>query len=347
MFYLFTADGVQIGGRYVTNSEGKIPVRLEPGSYYFEEFSPAPGFTFDKDADGNRITRYPFTVTENDTETVVVTAYNVRLQGALTIEKTVQNADGSPLTEVQKQQEFTFTVVFSDGGTYSYSIDGGEPQQLASGGTLVLKHGQQAVFEKIPVGVTYTVTEQPVPGYTVSATGHTGTITETGSAALFTNTYAPGQTGSLTVSKEVVEPQARTEDADINKEFTFTAIIGGQTHTFTLKHGESKTFPDLPVGTEYIVTETDYTADGYVANIKTYTGTITGAETLRLPFVNTYQPQGALGSLRITKEVVGENPDPDKVFTFAVGFFGRKRLPLFHQWRRACCYHRPRHHLAA
>ena len=73
------------------------------------------------------------------------------------------------------------------------------------------------------------------------------------------------------------------------------------------------------MGTEYIVTETDYTADGYVANIKTYTGTITGAETLRLPFVNTYQPQGALGSLRITKEVGGENPDPDKVFTFAVG----------------------------
>lgn len=35
VFYLFTADGVQIGGRYVTNSEGKIPVRLEPGSYYF------------------------------------------------------------------------------------------------------------------------------------------------------------------------------------------------------------------------------------------------------------------------------------------------------------------------
>ena len=326
VFYLFTADGVQIGGRYVTNSEGKIPVRLEPGSYYFEEFSPAPGFTFDKDADGNRITRYPFTVTENDTETVVVTAYNVRLQGALTIEKTVQNADGSPLTEVQKQQEFTFTVVFSDGGTYSYSIDGGEPQQLASGGTLVLKHGQQAVFEKIPVGVTYTVTEQPVPGYTVSATGHTGTITETGSAALFTNTYAPGQTGSLTVSKEVVDASP-DGSADINKEFTFTAIIGGQTHTFTLKHGESKTFPDLPVGTEYIVTETDYTADGYVANIKTYTGTITGAETLRLPFVNTYQPQGALGSLRITKEVVGENPDPDKVFTFAVEFSDGKGYP--------------------
>lgn len=328
VFYLFTKDGVQIGGRYVTNEEGKIPVRLEPGDYYFEEFSPAPGFTFDKDADGNRLTRYPFTVTGVETEMVVVTACNIPLQGALTIEKTVQNADGSELTEDQKQQEFTFTVVFSDGGTYTYRIDGGEPQQLASGGTLVLKHGQQAVFEQIPVGVTYTVTEQPVPGYTVSATGHTGTITETGSAAYFVNTYAPVpvQTGSLTVSKEVVDASP-DGSADFNKEFTFTAIIDGKEVSFALKHGESKTFPDLPVGTQYTVTETDYTADGYVANIKTYTGTITGAETLLLPFVNTYQPQGALGSLRITKEVVGENPDPDKLFTFEVEFSDGKGYP--------------------
>lgn len=315
VFYLFTKDGVQIGGRYVTGEEGKIPVRLEPGDYYFEEFSPAPGFTFDTGADGSRITRYPFTVTGDETETVVVTAYNVPLQGQLTIEKTVHNADGSPLTDTQKQQEFTFTVVFSDGGTYAYRIDGGEPQQLASGGTLVLKHGQQAVFETLPVGVTYTVTEQPVPGYTVSGIGHTGTITEAGSTAHFVNTYAPEKTGSLTVSKEV-----RGDGADLHKEFTFTAVTGGQTHTFTLKHGESHTFPDLPVGTEYTITETDYTADGYVANVKTYTGAITGEETLLLPFVNVYQPKAEPGSLTISKEVVGENPDPDKLFTFEVTF---------------------------
>ena len=322
VFYLFTKDGVQIGGRHVTGEEGKIPVRLEPGDYYFEEFSPAPGFAFDTDADGSRITRYPFTVTGNETETVVVTAYNVPLQGALTIEKTVRNADGSPLTEAQKQQEFVFTVTFSDGGTYAYRIDGGEPQQLASGGTLVLKHGQQTVFEALPKGVTYTVTEQPVPGYTVSGTGHTGTITEAGSTAHFVNTYAPEKTGSLTVSKEV-----RGDGADLHKEFTFTAIIGGQTHTFTLRHGESHIFPDLPIGTEYTITETDYTADGYVANVKTYTGTITGEETLLLPFVNVYQPEAEPGSLRITKEVVGENPDPDKLFTFEVEFSDGKGYP--------------------
>jgi pilin isopeptide linkage protein len=321
-FYLYKEDGAQLGGRYVTDSEGKIPVQLESGNYYFEEAAPAPGYTFDTDKTGQRKIKYPFTVTENETETVVVTAYNIRLQGPLSVQKVVQNADASPLTEAQKQQAFPFTITFSDGGTYSYRIDGGAPQQLTSGGTLTLKHGQTAVFQDIPVGVTYVVAEQPVPGYTVSATGHRGTITASGSVAHFTNTFDPSLVGKLIISKEVAG-----DGADWNKEFAFTAVIGGKEVSFTLKHGESKTFPDLPVGTEYTVTETDYTADGYVANIKTYTGAITGAETLRLPFVNTYQPQGALGSLRITKEVVGENPDPNKLFTFEVEFSNGKGYP--------------------
>ena len=325
-FYLYKEDGTQIGGRYITDSEGKIPVQLEPGSYYFEESAPAPGYTFDTDETGQRKVRYPFTVTGAEAETVVVTAYNIPLQGSLSVQKMVQNADASPLTEAQIQQEFAFTVLFSNGGAYSYTVDSGEPQQLTSGGTLTLKHGQQAVFEKLPVGITYTITEQAVPGYTVSGTGHTGTITETGSAAYFVNTYAPIQTGSLTVTKEVVDASSDAS-ADFNKEFAFTAIIDGKEVSFTLKHGESKTFPDLPFGTQYTVTEADYTADGYVENIKTYTGTITGAETLLLPFVNTYQPQGALGSLRISKEVVGENPDPDKLFTFEVAFSDGKGYP--------------------
>lgn len=321
-FYLYKEDGAQLGGRYVTDSEGKIPVQLESGNYYFEEAASAPGYTFDTDKTGQRKIKYPFTVAENETETVVVTAYNIRLQGPLSVQKVVQNADASPLTEAQKQQAFPFTITFSDGGTYSYRIDGGAPQQLTSGGTLTLKHGQTAVFQDIPVGVTYVVAEQPVPGYTVSATGHRGTITASGSVAHFTNTFAPSLVGKLIISKEVAG-----DGADWNKEFAFTAVIGGKEVSFTLKHGESKTFPDLPVGTEYTVTETDYTADGYVANIKTYTGAITGAETLRLPFVNTYQPQGALGSLRITKEVVGENPDPNKLFTFEVEFSNGKGYP--------------------
>ena len=314
-FFLFTADGRQVGGRYVTDSDGKVSVSLKPGEYYFEESAPALGFTFDKDEQDQPITRYPFTVTGEATEAVVVTAYNVRLQGALSVQKLVENADNSPLTEAQQQREFVFTVTFSDGGTYTYTIDGSEPQEITSGGTLMLKHGQSAIFEQIPVGVLYTVIEQPVPGYTVAGTRHTGTITKEGCTALFTNTYAPSQTGNLTVTKEVLG-----DGADLQKEFTFTAVINGRSEPFVLKPGESKTFSALPVGIEYTITEGDYTAEGYIAAVKTYTGTITGEEELLLPFVNVYQAEAEPGSLTVQKEVVGDNPDPDKEFSFAITF---------------------------
>ena len=150
-----------------------------------------------------------------------------------------------------------------------------------------------------------------MPRLTEAMKGHTGTITEEGCAALFTNTYIPGQTGSLTVSKEV-----KGTGADLQKEFAFTAVIDGQTETFALKHGESKTFSNLPVGTQYVITETDYTAEGYTATAKSYTGAITGEENLLLPFVNVYGPAEEPGSLTVQKEVVGESPDPAKEFTF-------------------------------
>lgn len=311
VFYLFTEDGQQIGGRYVTDKDGKISVELEPGNYYFEEIDPSPGYTFDTEADGSRKTRYPFTVTGEETDPVVVTAYNLRLHGMLTVSKIVENADGIP------PAEFTFTVTFSDGGTYPCRIDGGEPVDVPSGGKFILKHGQSAVFENIPVGVTYSVTETPHPDYTMTGTGHRGNITEGGSTAVFVNTYAPAPLGSLTVVKEV-----KGNGADLLKEFIFTIVINGKTETFVLKHGESKTFPDLPVGTQYTVTETDYTADGYVASVKTYTGTFTGEEALLLPFVNVYdsQPEDKTGRLEIEKKVIGDNADPNKVFTFKVTF---------------------------
>lgn len=321
-FYLFKENDTQVGDRYVTDENGKISVKLAPGDYYFEESAPASGFTFDTDEQGRPVTRYPFTVTGTETVTIQLKAYNTPLQGALVVQKLVENSDNTPLTDAQKQQEFAFTVNFSDGGTYSYSIDGGEPQQITSGGTLVLKHGQSAVFETLPVGITYTVTEQSVPGYVVSSIGHTGTITELGSTAQFVNTYVPDKTGSLTVSKEV-----QGDGADLNKEFTFTAVIGGKTETFVLKHGESKVFPNLPIGIQYTITEADYTSDGYTALTKSYSGIIQSEDSVELPFVNIYSTPQNYGSLRVKKEVVGENADPRLTFTFTVEFSDGQGYP--------------------
>lgn len=315
-FYLFTEDGKQIGGRYETDENGRISVQLPPGNYYFEEIMPAPGYDFDQE-NGALKTRYEFTVTGEETDPIVVRVYNVPLDGRLVVQKWVVNADNTPLTPEQQDQLFEFTVTFSDGGTYSYRVGDGPLQSVASGGKIYLKHGESAVFEDIPVGVQYTVVETPQDDYHTTSNGHQGNITAQGSNAVFVNTYEPQELGKITVTKEV-----RGEGGDVNKEFTFTAVINGETFTYTIKHGESFTIPDLPIGTQYVITETDYSADGYVTAVHTYTGTINSAGEVILPFVNVFNPPDTLGTLEVQKQVLEEGYDPDKVFTFEVTFEG-------------------------
>ena len=351
-FYLFDkTDGAQIGARYTTDVDGKLVdpatnekyIELKPGEYYFEEAAPAFGYTFDTDASGQRIMRYAFTVTGNEPDRkLTVTAYNVRLEGALTVQKVAENADDTPLTGAQQEKEFTFAVTFSDADrSYTYAIDGGTPV-TENGPTLTfkLKHGQTAVFQNIPVGVSYTVAELAdleagsggsstytvsedgtvrnlLMNYTVSATGHQGTITQDGCTARFTNTFSAGPSGGLTIEKTV-----EGDGADTNKPFTFTGNIGGVDVSFTLKHGEQISFTGLPVGTEYTIKEGDYQTDGYVANIGSYTGTIGGENMVLLPFINVYTPTptGDPGSLQVKKVVTGDNADPGQPFTFEVTF---------------------------
>ena len=182
----------------------------------------------------------------------------------------------------------------------------------------MLYSGQTAVFDKIPVGVHYNVTETEVEGYISKSTGNQGNITQDESVASFVNRYITEKCGSLTVSKEVIG-----EGADLNKEFRFTATFDGVSETFTLKHGESKTFNNLPLGTEYTITE-EALADGYSATVEEYTGRIVSSEVVSLPFVNIYktEPKDEFGSLTINKTVTGENADPNKEFTFTVVFSG-------------------------
>lgn len=277
-FYLFTEDGQPQGTPYRTGADGTIHEQLAPGAYYFEEAYPAPGYTFDVDPQGNPITRYPFTITGRETEPLVVTACNRPLQGALTLQKYVQNPDGSPLTRAQQQQAFTFTVHFSDNGTYPCTIDGSAPQPLASGATLSLKHGQTARFENLPVGLLYTINETPIAGYHIRSTGHRGNITEAGCTAIFTNTAAttPAANARLLITKEVIgsNPPLPEEQDQV---FGFTLIIDGQETRFTLKAGQTRAF-DLPAGAIYDVREDNAYPDGYSQTIRNGTGTAEAAE---------------------------------------------------------------------
>jgi len=201
----------QIGGRYFTDENGKITVNsLQPGNYYFKEITPAPNWIFDKDGD-NTIDTYPFTITVGKT-TEVVTAYNIRLTASLTIIKTVENKDGSPLTAGQRDAIFEFSVTFSDGGSYAYAIDGKEQSKLGNGGTLYLKHGQEAVFANIPVGVLYTVRETPSSHFSIESTDHQGTMTEDSATASFVNSFdsLPIYLGSLILTLEINDDAAKS-----------------------------------------------------------------------------------------------------------------------------------------
>lgn len=296
-FYLFSADGEQIGGSLTTDDAGTISLLLPAGSYYFEESTPPPSFTFDS-ANGESITQYPFVVPEGGTEQVIVTAYNVRLSGSLSINKTVENADGSPLSEEQSEKEFTFTVSFSDNGVYNYQKTDGTTDELASGGTLTLRHGETVLFEHIPTGVTYTVTEQAEEGYITSSAGHWGTIETEMSEANFINVYSPDKPPEtpvkLTVTKRL---DGEYPASDLEKEFEMTLILGGVSEDFTLRPGESKEFTLMP-GDAYEIREKDYTTEGYHQTIAEGFGTA-GTEDIEVTVTNTFAGT-------VTKEISGE-----------------------------------------
>lgn len=337
-FYLFKVaepDDIQIGGAYLTDENGNINVNLRQGDYYFIETNPGYGFTYDQDAEGGEIKQYPFTIAGNETEPVAVTAYNRHVEGSLIITKEVKNEDENVLTAEQLATGFEFTVTFSDGGTYAYKLNGGGADiPLVSGERISLKHGETAVFEHIPVGVGYTVTETPAAGYSITSNNSSGDIVEEDTTASFINTYTPDGYGSLIVTKEVINADGSAlTAAQQYLEFEFTASIGGQTETFTLKNGEMKTFENIPLGTAYTVTETDDLTDDYMPAIKEYSGTISMEEqVITLPMVNVYNSPDADGSLSINKTVTGEDVNETQEFTFRLTFAG-ENLPDPIQYR--------------
>ena len=297
-FYLYkVGDGgdLQIGERFVTDKNGQIQVYgLHPGVYYFEETHPGYSYVYDRDENGGVVVRYEFTLTGDElvNPSVKITAYNRRVTGALIIAKAVRNEDGAPLTSEQRDMEFSFIVTFSDGGAYTYKIDGeGEALSVESGGLIALKNGQTAVFADIPLGTQYTVVETPVADYVIQSDNHQGNITGDERIAAFTNTLRtnpepPDNLGSLKIVKAVTGEMSYNE---IGRLFHFTLEVDGrEPEVFTLKAGESKQFDNLPIGAAYVIREIDARPDGYaLTSVTNGAGTLT-AEEITSVFTNTY-----------------------------------------------------------
>ena len=315
-----------------------------PGEYTYTvtESGHAPGVTNDSAAT-KTIT---FTVTDKGdgtlsvspgTDSAVFTFTNEYRTGQLSISKTVVNPIDS-----EDDTEFTFTVEFKDGndtveGSFPYTI-GETTGNIASGGTLSLSNGETAVITGIPDGVTYTVTETPVDGYTITAkTGDTGTISATtAAAAAFTNTYAATGTATITVTKAIAgaawptgqeltftltgangAPMSETTTATItaagNVSFgpiAYDTNDAGQTYTYTISEGDG--FGDGWTGSGDITATVEVTdnGDGSLHTDITYSpenATIT----------NTYEAEGE-ATITVTKAITGAAWPSGKTLTFTL-----------------------------
>lgn len=116
---------------------------------------------------------------------------NTAKTGSLTVKKTVVGGDS--------QREFGFTVALADGDGEPVSGTFGEGEDAVTftdgRATFTLKHGGEKTISGLPVGASYTVTEDAAEGYTTTADGAEGTVTEAGATAALTNTYGTATEG--------------------------------------------------------------------------------------------------------------------------------------------------------
>lgn len=112
---------------------------------------------------------------------------NTYSAGTLTVKKTVTGNLGD------KNKEFDFTVIFAapEGKDWTPAITlptgAGMVEDNPMSYTFKLKHDGTASFGNLPAGVTYTVTEAEVQGYTTTSAGDKGTIGAGLNEVTFTN----------------------------------------------------------------------------------------------------------------------------------------------------------------
>ena len=189
--------------------------------------------------------------------------------GSLKIVKTIVNEN--IYYPAPAGDEFIFIVTFSGEDEQDYTdlnykiynvtneTTAISSAKISSGETIILKGGQYALIENVPVGA-YSVTEDLKEGYTITSTNASGSIlTLKESVATFVNTYTyVPQNTSLTITKTgantIDENQSfifnvkGTDDTTEGIELTVVVnIAGGNT-------SGSVTINDLPIGT-YTVTE--------------------------------------------------------------------------------------------
>ena len=168
---------------------------------------------------------------ESTVEAAVFT--NTAKTGSLTVKKTVVDGDS--------QREFGFTVTLADGDgepvSGTFGKGGGAVTFTDGKATFTLKDGEKKTVAGLPVGARYTVTEDASEGYTTTAEGAEGAVTDAGATAAFTNTYGTA-----------------TEGRDVSTTGLFTKTLKGRdwaegdSFQFTLKGEGGAPMPEGSVG---------------------------------------------------------------------------------------------------
>lgn len=278
-------------------------------------------------------------VIEKDKTKELAFVNNRIVSGNLFIDNTVTGAG-------DQSKDFEYTINFADTGaseSYEYTKSDGTTGTIKSGDKILLKHGQSATINNLPVGLTYTVeqTDYANEDYTTepSSLTFTGPIEEstTAEAKFVNHKDAPG---SLVVSNTVMG-----NGSDANKEFEYKVIFTGlganRTYnytksdgttgtiesgdTFTLKHGEKITIEGIIKDTGYVVTEEDYTSEYYTTNptSREYTGTIEVGTIAEAPFENARYLPGTLALEPKEQKVRGNGEVPVDLTATLTGEDGR------------------------
>ena len=236
--------------------------------------------------------------------------------GNLTVSKNVTG-------EGDTSKQWYFRVELSEPLTGQY----GDMHFVDGVASFTLRHGESITASGLPVGITYTVTEEEANqgGYRTEEHLTEGTITAGTIEAWFINDLPDTDTGNLTVTKTVTG-----EAGDTSKEWHFTVTLDDDTvngwygdmyfrngvATFTLKHGGSLTATDLPAGIGYTVTEDEAGEDGYTTSGSGITGAIPGGSTATAHYENR-KDEPDTGNLTVTKVVTGAG-DPEKLWHITV-----------------------------
>lgn len=251
------------------------------------------------------------------TEHAVATFTNRRDAGNLTVQKIVEGQwiDG-PTNEAQNI-EFSFKVVLSGEGTYTVDAENkvmiravdivGEYGDMTfqpdvkngvSYATFTLKHGKSKTALDLPVGISYTVTEEDTrftESVKISRTGM-GTVKEFESGFAVDDEIPANKTDTVTFTNLrdtgdlVVEKIVTGKDGETDRNFKFTVVLdealngtyGDMTFedgkaAFTLTHNQQIIATGLPSNMRYTVTEiypepVQGDEDGYTVTVNGTTG---------------------------------------------------------------------------